>query len=131
VPAKKETIVERFILMIDEIMGAQQLSQNEFAATIASLSSSGISHLRKGRLTMIGADVVAEVCQKYHYSAEWVLFGKGDRKKDKSTQAIAKDISDIKELIGELVVPLVKELMTKRDVKTVSKLLTDIENKLN
>lgn len=116
----RKEIVSRFLKMIDQICADRQQTVKELCQSLI-LSESTISQLRGTRSTgSISADVIAEICHKYHYSPEWVLLGKGPMKQDKEQRNLQEELAHIKHILGDIITPLLGEVL-KLDIKTTVK----------
>jgi hypothetical protein len=104
----REQIATRFLKVIDDILGT--ITAKELCQKI-SFSEGTLSEMRAGKIVSIKAEYIVEVCLKYQYSVLWVMTGKGDMKADNQTRSIQEEISHIKQILGDIITPLLNEIL--------------------
>ena len=104
----RQQIAKRFLIVIDDILGT--ITAKELCKKIA-ISEGTLSAMRSSSIVSIKAEYITDVCLKYHYSVLWVMTGKGDMKADEKTRSLQEEISHIKEILGDIITPLLNEIL--------------------
>lgn len=118
--ATSETITGRFLLAFRHIMGEAGLRQQALAESIG-ITSSAISQLKSGDNASIRPEPIARLCELYlDYSLEWIMLGRGEMKVSQEEKAdlridnISKQLEELKEILGDMLVPLLNEVLTAK-----------------
>lgn len=72
----KESINERFIMAIGSLLQDKGLTKTGIAASLG-VKPAKFSEILNNRM-MAGTDMIATLCDKYSFSATWILTGEGD-----------------------------------------------------
>lgn len=132
-------ITGRFLKVIDQI--CTQMTAKDLCRGL-SFSEPTLSSIKTGNIKSVKPEYIIEVCLKHHYSILWVMTGKGDMKADEATRNLQEEIKHIKEILGDIIVPLLNEVLTlkityKPDKKNplssdaIKDLLKDVRKKSN
>jgi len=116
-PIKKD-ISGRFLEMLDTITIEKGFTIKDLCKTIP-LSEASISKLRSDRMTSIKADILIQICLKYGWNPVWILTGTGDKRTNKQARSLEEEISHIKELLGDIILPLLNEVLQVKVTKNL------------
>lgn len=127
-----KSISVRFLRAFDIVCAEQNETAKSLAPKIGT-TAEYISTLRKSEKSYIRQDIIANLCEKYHISAEWLLMGKGDMKSNPTLTKIFDLIKQMQSTQDDIISKLLDGLIEFKPGTscTITELLTQARGRKN